>query len=103
MKNMVEKTYYVFKKYINHHRRTVRNRGIKDVTGECSEGMKECGFGDQKKRVSLLESSVKFCPMDVWKAELSAYIAKEISRQSDKSADGFILLFIVKCERKEIN
>lgn len=56
MKNMVEKTYYVFKKYINHHRRTVRNRGIKDVTGECSEGMKECGFGDQKKRVSLLES-----------------------------------------------
>lgn len=60
MKNMVEKTYYVFKKYINHHRRTVRNRGIKDVTGECSEGMKECGFGDQKKRVSLLDSGRKF-------------------------------------------
>lgn len=37
------------------------------------------------------------------KAELSGYIAKEVSRESDKGATGFILLLIVKCKGKEVN
>lgn len=63
-------------------------------------------FWRLEKRVSLLDSDRKFSEILSYgyvERELSAYVAKEMSRQSDKSADGFILLFIVKCERKEIN
>lgn len=51
----------------------------------------------------MAESSVKFYPAVMRKAEFSGYIAKEISKYYDKGAAGFMLLLRVNCERKEIS
>lgn len=79
---------------------------IKGVSGKGSEGNKEHAFENWRKGDPYqieTEGLAKFYPADRQKAELSGYVAEEISKQSDKGAAGFILLLMVKCEQKEGN